>query len=363
MPFNNNFPSLRFPEDVGTTAVPTYIRFTPQEVTYGGTRGNNPITRPNNALPGVGSSVTSIGGALNANNPINQIQNQIGGVVDNFANGAQQAVGAIGDVFNSGNLTTAFTNLGKVVSGRVNIGPFTLNLGQSTAPDELRSNGSINLYLPDALATNSSVEYSATEIGAVGATATDVAGESREGQLNAVEGATRLGAATFTDLLRASSNISAVNQLSRGVVGNNFSFQIFNGVSHRTFSYSFKMVAKNEKESRSIKDICDTFLYYMLPARTTEQEAGDTLHFYEVPAQWKIEYKKMGNLLEFHQQPKACFLNQVEVAYGGDAQNALYSDGAPMDVTLNLSFVEIEPLYRQDNLNRSEPLTNTEGPF
>lgn len=363
MPFDNNFASLRFPLELGSPEVPNYIRFCPQEVRYGGTTGLNPISRPNNAIPGAGNSISSVAGIPNANNPLKQIQNQIGGAVDSFATGAREAVGAVGDIFNSGNLNTAFTNLGKVVSGRVNIGPFTLNLGQETAPDELRGTGSINLYLPDGLATNSTVEYSAQELGAIGVAAADVANESREGNLDATNSLGRLAGATFQDLLRSSANISAVNAITRGQVANNFSFQIFNGVSHRTFAYTFRMIAKNETESQVIKNITDTFLYYMLPARTSSQDEGDVLHYYEVPAQWKIEYKSNGNLLQFHQQPKACFLQSVEVTYGGDTTNNLYSDGAPMEVSMALSFVEIEPLYRSEGTRPASNLTDTQGSF
>ena len=45
-------------------------------------------------------------------------------------------------------------------------------------------------------------------------------------------------------------------------------------------------------------------------------------------------------------QPRNCFLQSVDVGYGGDAQNSTYNDGAPMEVTIRLQFIEVEPLYR-----------------
>jgi len=348
MALDTNFPSLRFPEDLGTVEVPNYIRFTPQEFVFGGTTGLNPISRPNNSLPGVGTTLSGIGSAVNSNNPFRQVQNQIGGAVDSFSNGARQAVGAVGDIFNAGSLSQSFTNLGKVVSGSVNVGPFTLNLGQQTAPDELRTLGSINLFLPESLVTSSSVDYSATELRGIGAEIAKGAGEQREGNLDIGSLGQQGVKALIADFTRSSQNLSAINAVSRGEVANNFSYQIFNGVGHRAFGYTFRMVAKSEAESKTIKDICDTFLYYMLPARKNNASGGDGLHFYEIPAQFKIEYKRMGATLQYHQQPKACFLTQVEVNYGGDSRNATYSDGAPMEVTLTLRFVEIEPLYREN---------------
>lgn len=60
---------------------------------------------------------------------------------------------------------------------------------------------------------------------------------------------------------------------------------------------------------------------------------------------------RQGDKLQYHQQPKACFLQNVDVQYGGDTQNSLFNDGAPMEVTLTLQFVEIEPLYRETSFN------------
>ena len=59
-------------------------------------------------------------------------------------------------------------------------------------------------------------------------------------------------------------------------------------------------------------------------------------------------------------QPRNCFLQSVDVSYGGDAGNSTYNDGAPMDVTIRLQFIEIEPLYRQGSPFVPTPLTKNE---
>ena len=367
MPINTDFVSLRFPQNVATNEVPNYVTFTPQQVQFGGTTGLNPISRPNSNI------AAQTGSAFGSNNPLTQIRDQIGGAVDSFASGATQAIGAISDVFNTASLSSSLTNLGKIVSGRVNIGPFAINFGQETRPDQLSTKGSINLFLPESLQTASSVDYAAEELGATGIAAVNAARRSQGGNLDAAKSAGELGTGVINELTALSGKTAAVYQFSTGEVANNFSFQIFNGVGHRSFSYSFRMVAKNEVESKSIKDICDMFLFYMLPARTQRGSGSATLHFYEVPAQWKIEYLRMGNLLEYYQQPKACFLQSVDVAYGGEAGANTYNDGAPMDVTLSLEFVEIEPLYRNTERSDSKTgpvsgvniqnLTDTQGSF
>ena len=145
----------------------------------------------------------------------------------------------------------------------------------------------------------------------------------------------------------STGNKKSIIGIATGQVANNFSFQVFNSVLHRQFNYSFRMMPKDNNESKIIKNICDKFLYFMLPSRTNVGGLG----YYEVPCQWDISYMRQGDKLQYHQQPKACFLQNVDVQYGGDTQNSLFNDGAPMEVTLTLQFVEIEPLYRETSFN------------
>ena len=345
------FISLRFPEDLGTNDVPNYIRFTPQQVKYGGTRG---LYQGTNGVSAPGGSVFSNSTALtssNALNPIQQIQNQIGGAVDSFANGANELVDSINGIFNTASLSTSLTNLGRVVSGRVNIGNFVINFGQQTNPDTLFTIGSINLFLPDQLGTKSGVNFSAEELGTGGLAAVESVRSSAQDDLSVNNVDTLVSGILQQSVLGQQGITKSVIAVAQNRVTNNFSYQIFQGVGHRNFTYQFRMVPKDTKEANEIKKICDMFLYYMLPSRLSEGQSD--MHFYEIPAQWKIDYMRQGNKLEFHQQPFACFLQSVDVQYGGDSKNFLHTDGSPAEVTLNLEFVEIEPLYRTRNMTNS----------
>ena len=55
-------------------------------------------------------------------------------------------------------------------------------------------------------------------------------------------------------------------------------------------------------------------------------------------------------------------MQSVDVGYGGDPGNSTYNDGGPMEVTLRLQFVEIEPLYREGGyFNDNEVAQNIRG--
>jgi hypothetical protein len=329
-----NFISLRFPEDVGTDKVPAYIRFTPQTVIYGGTEGLNPVGKPS----------LSYGTGVINRNPVgilDQVKKQVGGVVQSFATAAKSAISSVGGIFGSGaTFSSSINQLSKIVSGSIRIGDFTISVGQKTKPDQLRSEGSINLYLPEGLVSTAAVSYTGIEGAAIAAGV-----EAANGDLS-LDSLKKVAGGAVSDMVRASGNISGIIAQTPGKVMNNFSFQIFNGVNHRNFEYTFLLTPKNEKEAEEVKRICDTFLFLMLPGRSSE--AG--VQFYEIPCQWKIEYQYMGNNLEHFQQPNACFLQNVSVQYNAASGNALHTDGSPLQSTLSLSFIEIEPIYRKGDL-------------
>lgn len=347
-----SFADLRFPSNLGTNLVPNYICFSPQKVQYGGTKGltggANGVSHPGNlgtSLGGLGS-VGSIGGALGGglSNLAGNIQASVDGIAQtasSIANIADQAArnikaGApvmdtlqqvVGQVPKAVGLSLG--NLDNVLAGAL-----------QTAQDKLNTAGTISLYLPQNLETNSSVDYETAALGAIGKTAAEI-GQNME-KLKASDAAQKAVGALIQQAV-SSGNQRAIIGVATQEVTNNFSFQVFNSVLHRQFAYEFRMMAKSSAETATIKKICDMFLWYMLPARKETGNVG----MYEVPCQWQIQYKRQGAPLRFHQQPKACFLTSVDVGYGGDAGNATYNDGGPMEVTLRLQFVEVEPLYRE----------------
>ena len=346
-----DFKSLSFPRNVGTDEVPNYIRFVPKIVKYGGTKslrqGTNAIGAP--SLGGSASSIrpssvfTGLGG----------VQGNIQSAIDNiqaFGDGVNSTIGNVTSAVQNAsnqfaNSSGSFTDLvragGTVINKVLDVKVDDLLQGLLVGKDTLQSVGSINLYLPQNLETNSSVDYETAAIGGTGAAAADA---SRAEKLDASALAGQLIPGAIQDLL-SSGNRRAILGIATNRVTNNFSFQVFNSVLHRQFAYEFRMMAKDENESKAIKEICDMFLFFMLPARTVEGNIG----LYEVPCQWEINYLRKGSLLAFHMQPKNCFLQSVDVGYGGDAGNSTYNDGAPMDVTIRLQFIEIEPLYRKGN--------------
>ena len=358
-PFNKDKVSIRFPTELGSAEVPNYITFRPEAVDFGTSKGQstkenygNPFTRQDfvtaNRTTGTNAIRANIsnGTSIVVHNPFEVLSKQIGGVVDSVANNVKLAF----EGFKNGNVQfdlNAAPGGGINVAGRLNLGSVGINLsnGNTQSPNTITSLGGLHLYLPSELKSGLNVSYNEASAGASGQFALDFAGNSYSGAGEFLtKNATNLAATVLQDVL--SDQMSTVIQRGTGRAKNNYTYAIFNGVKHREFSYSFRLIAKNEEESIKIKKICDYFMFYMLPVKSQ-----DSFHFYDIPPMWDISYRSFylkGEKIPYFDQPNKCFLTSVDISYGKDAFGHTYVDGAPATVDLSLKYMEIEPLLRDD---------------
>ena len=361
-----NFKSLRYPEDLGTSASPNYVTFTPMEMKYGETSYGNPVDRGSGGLFGGGG-----GGGLDidlgAGNPFKQLAQGIGGQLNSLADAALDSIDAIGSIFEAGSLSGAATAFGKIVNGKVRIGDFILSSGIKTKAPQLNTLGSISLYLPQQLTANTSANYENKEVGATGAIALGIGEDgSMVDSMGSGEGVGKFAKALIGETVKRSGQLGDILQIKEGAIVNPYSYQVFGGMTHRQFSYQFDFVPKNKKEAQEVANICDMMLFYMLPSKGAKASSPgdysenadgklakgtsslvDSKHFLKMPSQWDIAYYKDGNRLSnYIQEPKRCFMDSCNITYGGDSQNLLHTDGAPVKTSMELSFTEIEPLVR-----------------
>ena len=365
-----NFKSLRYPEDLGTSASPNYVTFSPRETVYGETNYGNPVDRGSGGLFGGGG-----GGGLDidfgAGNPFKQIAKGIGGQLESLADAALDSIDAIASIFEPGSLSGKATAFGKVVNGQVRIGDFILSSGIKTTAPQINTQGSISLYLPQQLTSNTAANYENKELGVTGQTAIEQASMS---DLVGADGLGKVASAIVGETVKRSGQIGDVLAIREGAIVNPYTYQVFGGMSHRQFSYQFDFVPKNAKEAREVANICDMFLYYMLPSKgggvfdnsamrdqfiesnkanlkagegPTNSAAIESKHFLKMPSTWEITYWRDGNSLTHIQQPNPCFLDSCNITYGGDTQNLLHTDGSPVKTSIELSFTEIEPQVRR----------------
>ena len=127
---------------------------------------------------------------------------------------------------------------------------------------------------------------------------------------------------------------------------------LFSGPALRTFSFQFKMNAREAAESREIVKIIRFF-----KQGSAAQRSASNL-FLKTPHTFKIQYLHRGpgddNDKPFMNKIKECALQSVAVNYTPEGNYATFDDGAMTSYELTLSFQELEPVFNDDYANDND---------
>lgn len=114
----------------------------------------------------------------------------------------------------------------------------------------------------------------------------------------------------------------------------------FTGMATRRFQFAFKFMAKSKSESEMIRNISRAF-------RIGLYAEGNTLQL-KYPPTWSINFLDgNGSVLEYIPKIYECYLETLNVSYNQSA-NVWFSDGAPLECDLSLSFIETRALTAED---------------
>jgi hypothetical protein len=188
---------------------------------------------------------------------------------------------------------------------------------------------------PSGIAISDSASYNSIQLGALGGAAADVASAAKEGAAGGegFKGAVAEGAKSgFSAMKRQAGSVGDIaanaGQMAAGTVGmgdkvaflrkkimNPNSNTSFEGNPIRTFSFSFKMIARSQAESKVMKRITDLF----------------------------------GQKNENQYLPKiySCYLQGVNATYNQTGPT-FHSDGAPLEVDVAITYQETRALTRYD---------------
>lgn len=115
---------------------------------------------------------------------------------------------------------------------------------------------------------------------------------------------------------------------------------IFDSVGFRSFTFTYKLIARNQTESDTIKRIINTFRYYMHPSY-----AGGNLAF-EYPNEFRIEFSESlsPNLFKIENS----VLTSFNVNYNGEGFPVFFEDThAPVSIDISLNFQETRILTKE----------------
>lgn len=125
---------------------------------------------------------------------------------------------------------------------------------------------------------------------------------------------------------------------------------LFNGPKLRSFSFQYKLVARNQTDAKQIRKLIKTLKKTMAPKKAKEQADA---FFLGAPNVFQIKFIKGGSENKFLPSFKTCALVNFNVNYTSDGFYSAYWDGQPMSIDITMAFAELTPIY-SDNYNLND---------
>ena len=220
-------------------------------------------------------------------------------------------------------------NLGHLCVFRIRERVFDLQTFTTGSADSTRSSQDIILPMPPDLSTQYGVSYnSGASSGLIGAV-------FQKGTELANLDFSALGDLVARTLAENETAAAEATKLATGKAANPYQAVFFQNPNLRTFSFNYKLFAKNQQESNNIREIIRAFKSAMLPTF----DAGRTLFNY--PKVFEIEFRHDEYLFEIG----TSVLTSFDVKYHAQGTPS-YFEGtkAPTDVDISLSFQELNIL-------------------
>ena len=144
-------------------------------------------------------------------------------------------------------------------------------------------------------------------------------------------------------------NVSPGSVIARstGQILNNNLELLFQGVNLRTFPFSVTFSPRNSDETERVRLI----IRYLKQTMSAKKGTGGGISqgiFLKSPDVFSLRYLHNGEDHPFLNSFKLCALTAMNVNYTNAGTYASYSDGTPVNIRLNMTFKEINPVYADD---------------
>jgi hypothetical protein len=161
----------------------------------------------------------------------------------------------------------------------------------------------------------------------------------------------RFGSLLATSFQAQAANIPLGGSLTRDQVLARSSGQVlnqnvellFNGVTLRSFKFSFKLTPRNPNEAEQVYYIIESLKLNMAAKVNSEDP-----FFLSTPNVFELTYKQGKDRHPFLNNFKQCVLTDMSINYTGEGTYAVYDDSTPVSIILDLGFKELEPIYDLD---------------
>ena len=146
-------------------------------------------------------------------------------------------------------------------------------------------------------------------------------------------------------------NITADSVIARstGQILNSNLELLFQGVNLRTFPYSITFSPRSPDEALVVKAIIRSLKQSMSPKAGNYNGSAQGI-FLQSPDLFQLEYLKDGAPHPFLNKFKLAALTGMSVNYTNAGTYTSYEDGTPVNLRMDLTFKEINPIYHEDYL-------------
>jgi hypothetical protein len=216
------------------------------------------------------------------------------------------------------------------------------------------------LPIPNNLSIDISVSYQDAELGpAVGAAVEKLNFDKMSSQsdiFNSVISAGKSGIEGAGLGVLGDSKIGPGVSYLTGLSVNPYLAVLFKNPNFRQHSFSWKLIAKNETESNTIKQIVNTFQFNMLPGILPDNNSL----LFKYPNVIEIALSVNGNQADYLYSFKKCVIKDFKVNYTpGGAPSFFNRTGAPtVDITVSLQEIE---MWNQNDINTQGQNITTSG--
>jgi len=205
---------------------------------------------------------------------------------------------------------------------------------------------SIHLHVPQSVITQYQADWQGEELGVAGALANRRSNQTDGAEIVELMGRGIISAAANIPRAAGIGNADFGSSLEATTkkLNNPFKEQLFKSIGFRKFAFGYTFSPRNESEAMTVERIINLFKYHMHP------EISPGQMFLVYPSEFLIEFLHVedGQVHTNHHMPRVagCALTDVKVTYGPDGTFQTIKDtaGMPSEITMELSFTELETL-------------------
>jgi hypothetical protein len=228
------------------------------------------------------------------------------------------------------------------------------SLARHFSGNTVRIDTAIALHMPPSIQTSYTADWSKSDLGLAGAVVDAWKSTGDFGEFGTYKDIWNITKETLPEVLKM-TGIKMVDAILPGKIADGYTWSnqmvenpyvevLFNGVSNRTFTFTFKFIPKSAAEQRTIKEIIDTLKFHRAP----EKKMNRANLYWSYPSTFDISFlKKDGQENEWLFKISTCALTDLSVQQGSDSHYASFEDGSPFSTSITLSFTELEVLDKK----------------